>query len=136
MFLQHGHGLVVEHITALVEQAILAVAGIGIKGDIGHHAEFREVLFYLGDNLGHQAVRVVRFARIQAFQPGIYHREDRHRRYPQLQALLGIPEQKIQGLALHPWHGFYILDPIASLKNKNRIDEICRSEYMLSHQIP
>jgi hypothetical protein len=49
--------------------------------------------------------------------------------------LLGVLEQQVQRLALHPRHGLHILDFIAAFQHKNRVDKICRSKHMLTHQV-
>ena len=38
---QHGHGVVVDDVAAVVEQAVLAVAGEGVERDVGEHARVR-----------------------------------------------------------------------------------------------
>ena len=132
---QHRDGFVVEDIAAVVDQAVLPVAGVGVERDVGHHAEFGKILFQRGNHARHQAIRIVGFARIQTLQRRIDHRKDRHHRDPQLHALLGILEQQVQSLALHPRHGLHILDFVAAFQHENRVDEICRCEYMLTHQV-
>ena len=39
LLVQHGHGLVVEDVAGVVEQAVLAVAGERVERDVGQHAE-------------------------------------------------------------------------------------------------
>jgi hypothetical protein len=111
------------------------VAGVGVKGNVCHHAEFRKVLFQRGNHTRHEPIRIIGFAGVQTLHRGIYHREYRHHRYPQLDALLGILEQPIQGFALHPRHGLHILDLVAAFQYKNRVNEIRWCEHMLTHQV-
>jgi hypothetical protein len=39
---QHGHGLVVEDVAGVVEQAVLAVAGEGVQRHVGEQAQLGE----------------------------------------------------------------------------------------------
>ena len=41
---ERRHGRVVGHVAGRVEQAVLAVAGIGVERDVGDHAELRETV--------------------------------------------------------------------------------------------
>ena len=133
---QHFDGFVVDHIAAVVDQAVLAVASVGVERDIGHHAEFGEILLQCGDHARHEAVRVVGLACIQALQWRIDHRKDRHHRNTQLDALLSILEQQVQGFALHPRHGLDILCTVTAFQHEDRVDQIRRCEHMLTHQVP
>jgi hypothetical protein len=45
---EHLERFVVEHVAGGVvgvDQAVLSVAGVGVEGDVGNHAQFRELLF-------------------------------------------------------------------------------------------
>ena len=132
---QHLYGLVVEHVPTIVDQPILSVCRVRVECNVRHHAKFGELLLEFSHHTRHETLRVVRLARIQAFQWCIDHRENRHDRNAKLHALLGILEQQVQSLALDPRHGLHILGFVAAFKNKNGINEICRSEYMLSHKV-
>ena len=64
---QHFYRLIVEHIAAVVDQAVLAMGGVGVERNVCHDAEFGEILFQFGNDARDEAVRVVGFTRIQAF---------------------------------------------------------------------
>ena len=130
---QHGDSLIVQHIAAVVDQTVLSVAGVGIEGDVGHHAKLGKFLFQNCHRARRQAILVVRLARIQSFQRRIDHRKQCHHRDTQLDAFLGIFQQQVKGLALYPRHGLDILHPVCPLEYEDRVDKICRSEYVLSH---
>jgi hypothetical protein len=42
---QHFHGVIVDDVAALVQDAVLAVAGVGVQGHIGHHAQLGKFFF-------------------------------------------------------------------------------------------
>jgi hypothetical protein len=60
---QHFQRLVVEHVARdrRVDQAVLAVAGVGVERHVGDHAQFRELLLQRLDHARHQTVRVPGF---------------------------------------------------------------------------
>ena len=58
LFNQHLNGFVVEHIAGFVDQAILAVAGERIQGNIGNDAQFRAGLFEGAHGTLRQPIRV------------------------------------------------------------------------------
>ena len=72
---QHGHGLVVQDVAGVVEQAVLAVAGEGVERHVGHDAEFREAFFEFAHNARHQAFGVHGLAAVGRFQRRVDHRE-------------------------------------------------------------
>ena len=92
---QHGDRLVVHHIAAGVDQAILTVAGIRVQRDVGDDAEFGKTGFQRGDGTGDQTIGVERFFRAQGFQTGINNRKQRQRGDAQLHALLRHRQQQI-----------------------------------------
>ena len=58
LLLQHGHRLVIEHVTAGVDQAVLAVRRVRIERPIGNHAQFGEFTLQRADHGRHQAIRI------------------------------------------------------------------------------
>ena len=57
---QRFDGVVVDDVAAVVDQAVLAVGGVGIERDVGDHAQFREALLQRAHRALHQAVVVPR----------------------------------------------------------------------------
>ena len=87
---QYFDGFIVKDIAAIVDQTILTVAGVWVKGNVGHHAQFGKILFYCCNHARHEAVRIIGFTRIKALQRRVYHRKDRQHRDSQLYTLLSI----------------------------------------------
>ena len=63
---QHRDRLVVEDVAAVVEQAVLAVAGERVERHVGQHAQLGEALLQLAHGARHQAVGVERLAAVGA----------------------------------------------------------------------
>jgi hypothetical protein len=55
---QHFHRFVVEDVAGVVQQAVLAVAGEGVQGHVGHHAQVGELLLQRAHHARHQAFGV------------------------------------------------------------------------------
>ena len=50
---------VIQNIAAVIDDAVLAVAGIGIESRIRHHPQLREGVFQGSHRARHQSVRVI-----------------------------------------------------------------------------
>ena len=55
---QHLHGLVVEDVAGVVEQAVLAVAGVRVERHVGHQPELRKARLQRAHRARHQALGV------------------------------------------------------------------------------
>jgi len=89
---QDCDGFIIENITRVINQTILTVAGVGIKRDVGHDTQLREILFQRSHHAWHKTIRIVSLTRIQCFSRCVDHRKNRHHRHTQLHALLGIEQ--------------------------------------------
>ena len=103
---QHLDGLVVQDVTCVVQQAVLAVAGEGVQRHVGHHAQFGEPLFQLPHHDGrHQAVGVPALRLPSGFSA--------RRSMTGNSAMTGMPssrtlghrQQQVQAQAFHAGHG-------------------------------
>ena len=85
---QHlGHRLVVEDVAGVVEQAVLAVAGVrGRARRRSSRPEFGEAALELAHHRRHQALRVAGLAAVGCLAFRAEHREQRHHRDAQLDA--------------------------------------------------
>ena len=59
---QHLGRLVVENIAFGIDDAVMAVAGVGIERDIGQHTDLRHRIFDRLDRAAHEIVRIERLA--------------------------------------------------------------------------
>ena len=69
-------------IAAPIDQTILAMAGIGIEGDIGDDAQLREAAFQRPDGSGSEPVGIERFAGIGCPELVVHDRKQRDCRHP------------------------------------------------------
>jgi hypothetical protein len=132
---QHGHGLVVEDVAGVVEQAVLAVAGEGVERHVGQQAQFREALLQLAHGAGHQALGVGGLAAVGRLQRRVDDREQRHHRHAQLHAVFGHRKQAVQAAALHAGHAGHVLGGPA-VEQEHRQDEVVGGQPVLTHQGP
>jgi hypothetical protein len=121
---QHGHGLVVEDVAGVVEQAVLAVAGEGVQRHVGQQAQVGEALLQLAHRARHQAVGVGGLAAVGRLQRRVDHREQRHHRHTQLHAVFGHREQAVQAAALHAGHAGHVLHLALAVEHEHRQDQV------------
>ena len=74
---QHRHGLVVED-DAVAQQAVMAVAGVGIERHVAEHADLRHLLLDGADGAADQVVGVERLAAglVAQFRVGVGEQRD------------------------------------------------------------
>jgi hypothetical protein len=93
-----------------IDQAVLAMAGVGIERDIGDHAEFRETPLQRLHDARHQAIRVK-----ASSAPGDFneHRSPETAPAPErpVDGTLRGLQQAIQALRSTPRHRAHRLDP-------------------------
>ena len=58
LLLQHFYCNVVQDVARLIQQAILAVTGVGVKRNVGHDAQRGEILFEGGHHMGNEPLRI------------------------------------------------------------------------------
>ena len=74
---QPGDRLVVEYISAGVDQPILAVRGVRVERDVGEHAELRQARLQRPHRARYQALRIGGFPPVLALERGVDHRKQR-----------------------------------------------------------
>jgi hypothetical protein len=131
---QHVHRLVVEDVAGVVEQAVLAVAGEGIERHVGEQRQLGEALLQLAHRGGHQALGVERLAAVGRLAGAVDHREQRHHRHAQLQALLGHREQAIDAAALHAGHAGHVLHLTLARQHEDGVDQVFGGQARLAHE--
>ena len=132
---QHRHRFVVEDVTAVVEQAVLPVAGERVEGDVGHQAKLWEFLFQLAYHPRHQALRIPGFLSVRRLERWIDHRKQRHHRDAQLDALRGDRQQQVQAESLHAGHRSHRIAPLPAFLHEHGIDQVMRSDHAFAHQV-
>jgi hypothetical protein len=110
------------------------MAGVGIQGDVGDHAQFREAGLQTGHGAGRQTLRVVGLGCVQALELGVHHREQGHGRHAQLHAFLGHAIEPVQAHAPHAGHGGHVLDPVFPVQHENRQDQVGGGQGVFPHQ--
>ena len=86
---QYFHRFIVQDVTRLVQPTVLAVAGEGVEGHIGHHAQIGKFFFQRLHHARHQAFAVGGFHAVGRFQAGVDDREQGHDGDAQLHAFFG-----------------------------------------------
>ena len=127
-------GFIVENVTRCVDQAVLAVAGVGIERHIGDHAEIRKARLERLHNPRHQAIGIEGLGGIEGFLAILDHREERQRRHAKRHRLLGDAQQIVEGDATDAGHRRHGLDDLLALEHEHRIDQVVRRQAMLAHQ--
>ncbi len=132
---QHLDRGVVDDVVGLVQQAVLAVAGEGVEGHVGHDAQVGEFLFQGPHHRGHQAVWVGGFDAIGRFQVQADDGEQRHHRDAQLHAVFGHGQQQVQAQSLHAGHGAHGFASALAFQHKHRVDQVMRRDGVFTHQV-
>ncbi|MNN14350.1 hypothetical protein D3C81_1274110 [compost metagenome] len=133
---QHIDRLVVHHVAALVENAVLTMDGEGIECHVGDDPQLREALTQgAGGALG-DAVRVVGFGAVEGLLLQRGHREQRQRRNAQCDQLLGFLQQQVDGQALDARHRRHALALVLAVEDEHREDQVAHRQHVLAHQAP
>ena len=132
---QHGHGLVVQDVARVVEQAVLAVRGVRVECHIGEQAELREAILQRAHRARHQAIGVARLAAVGRLQRRLDHREQRQHRQAERDALLGHGQYAVDRQALHAGHAGHVLRRAAAINHEQRQDQVRRMQPVLAHQL-
>ena len=122
---QRFERLVVEHVAARIvgrDQAILAVAGIGVKRHVGDDAELGERLLQRRHGARHQPVRIPGFLGARRLERRIDHRKQGQRRNAERLRAFGGLQQTIDALPLDAGHRSDCFDAITAVQHEDRID--------------
>ncbi len=131
---QHGDRLFVQDVTGFVQNAVLAVAGVGVQSHVSQHAQLGELLLEHAHHARNQAVRVGGFAAIRRFQGRVDGREQGHHGDAQLQTLFGHAHQFIRRIAHDAWHGADLLLNSLAFTHKDRVDQVVGGQAVFAHQ--
>ena len=134
LFDEGGDGGVVQDVASFVGDAVLAVDGVGVQRDVGHHAQFGVGGFDRAHRARDEAVRVVSGGGVRAFVFGTDDGKRRYRRNAERDQLRAFGEQQIDGKAVHAGHGWHRLALAFALTDKDGQDEIGGAQGGFAHQ--
>jgi hypothetical protein len=92
---EHFNGGIVQDVAAVVKQSVLAVAGVGVECDIGHHAQLGKMFFQRTHHVWHQSVWVGGLSTVRCFEVTADDGKQSHHRNAQFDAFFGHGQQQI-----------------------------------------
>ncbi len=128
---------IVQYVAAWVvgvDQAVLAMAGVRIEGNVGDHAKSGELLLQGGHHVWHQAIGVIGFFRSRRLAAGVDHREQGQCRNAEGQCPLGCLQQLVQALPFDSRHGGDRLGTSDTSEHEHRVDQVIDVEARLARQ--
>ena len=131
---QNLHGLVVEHVATVVDQAVLAMGGEGVQGHVGNHAQVRILDLQGAHRPLRQALGIPGFPGILGLLLGRGDRKQGDGRHAQHGQIAGQLQQQIDAQALHAGHGGHRLALALAFQHEHRLNEIVDREARLAHQ--
>ena len=127
-------GDVVQHIAALIDDAVLAMGGVGVESHIGDDAQLRVGRLQGAHDARHQAIVIPGGFGIQTLALLANHREQGDGRNAQRHQLGGLLQQQIQTQPLDAGHAGHRLAAVFPLQHEDRIDEIVDGQDIFPHQ--
>ena len=127
-------GDVVLYVAVVVEDAVLAVSGERIEGDVGDDAQLREASTQRARGTLGNTVRIPGFGGIQGFLLQRRHREQRQCRNAQRHQLLGLLEQQVDGQPLDAGHRRHGFATVLAIEHEHREDQVIDRQHVLAHQ--
>ena len=135
-FAQDGDRGVVVHIVAIGgQQAVMAVAGVRIEGDVGEENQLGHRCLDRPDRPQHEAVGIQRLAAIGGLEHGGGHGEQRDTPNAQREELPCLPHQVIEIEPEDPGHGPHGRRRGDTLLDEQGCDEVRRMEPDLLHHL-
>src|SRR5262249_10659807 len=128
-------GLVVEY-DAVAQEAVMAMAGVGIERDVAKNTDLRHCLFDGSYCLTYQIVRLERLPPVSVtrFRFGI--RKERETRNRERGGTLGLAHGFVDREPLAPGHGIDGRACVRAVDQEQRPDQIMRTQIVLAHQPP
>jgi hypothetical protein len=130
---QHRDGLVVED-PAVLDQAVMAVAGEGIQRDVAEHAQAGKFLLDRAHRFAHQIVRIERLGAVLVAQAGLGIGKQRDARDIQLHRALGVAHRLIDAEPLDAGHRGHAGALVVAVDHEQRPDQIIRGQDVFPHQ--
>ncbi len=126
---------VIVHI-AVADQAVMAMAGIGIERHIAKDADLRHRFLDRAHGAADQIVGIDGFAPVLALEGRIGGGKQRDHRNAQPGGLGGGADREVDAEPVHAGHGGDGLAAVVAVDHKDRPDQIGRRKPVLGHQPP
>ena len=126
-------GLIVDD-GAAAQEAVVAVAGIGIERDVAEHADLRHRLLDRPDGAADQVVGIERFAAVLVASPGIGIGKQQAGNGERGGAL-GVAHGLVDRKSLHAGHGSH-RHAFGAVDQEQRPDQVVRGQHVLAHEAP
>ena len=125
---EHCDSFIIEHISRVIDDAVLTVSRVWVKSDIGNDNKVQKLgLDGLHRRLD-EAVRISAFGTIEALPVGADNRKQRNCRYAEAYRLGKFFEKNIDAFALDAGHGRHRLHATFALQYKHRVDKVAGPE--------
>ena len=131
---EHGDRLVVEHVAIVIDDAVLAMRGVGIQRDVGD--DDKVGVFGLdGPDRGlHQPVRIGALRAVEALVFRADDRKQRHGGNAEVNGLAELAQQPVDTLALDARHRGDRLDGLGAFEHEDRVDQVPAAERGFCHE--
>jgi len=114
----------------------VAVAGVGIEGDVGDNADARHGGLDGPQRAAHQVFGILRFAAGSIAQVRVGVGKQGEGRDAQTRRLFGRAHRLVHAETLHAGHGGHRFAYLFALAHENRPDQIVHRQRVLAHQPP
>ena len=130
---QHLQRFVVDHVTAL-DQPVVAVAVVGVEGDIAQDPNIRMGRLYGAHRLAHQVLRVQGLAGVRGLERIVGIGKDGNHRYSQFLGLADGIGNSVDRQPVDPRHGGHGLTYARTVGDKERPYQIVGAQGVFRHQ--
>src|SRR5690606_38291243 len=127
-------GDVVLDVTLFVEDAVLAMSGEGVQGDVSDHPQLREARAQGASRALGNTVRVPGFGTVQGFLLDRGNREQRQRRNTQLDPRLRSFQQQVDRQALDARHRGHFFTTVLAVQHEHRQNQVVDGQYVFANQ--
>jgi hypothetical protein len=131
---QRFDGDVVDDVTAVVDEAVLAVRGERVERDVGDDAEFGKFLLERAHRALDEAIRIPRLARVERFRLRWRDREQRECGHAELLRLFGDAQQAVDRDALDAGHRRHRFGDVAAFAHEHGQDQVGRQQVGFAHE--
>ena len=119
---QHRDRFVVHHVSGIVNDAILAVRGVGVQGDVGNYDNVGIGFLDGPDRALNESVGIGALGAIETLPVGVDDREQGDSGYAQVDRLAERIEQPIDGLTLDAGHRLDLFSTIVTIEHENGVN--------------
>ncbi|MNZ74447.1 hypothetical protein D3C78_928960 [compost metagenome] len=127
-------GDVVLDVAFFIENAVLAVGGEWVQGNVGDHPQFRETLTQGTSGTLGNTVGIPGFGAVEGFLFHRGYREQREGRNAQFYPLLRSFQQQVDGQTLDARHRGDFFAAVFAIEDKHREDQVIDSQNIFANQ--